>query len=62
MITTPLPYHLPAQSGALTGHVMTDAEIACHDAAIWADDLARYRHGPRKLPTLAPALPPRNLH
>jgi hypothetical protein len=53
-----IPLHLPAQSGALNGHLMTDAEIAAHDAMIWADDLARYRNGPRKV-SLVPELPPR---
>jgi hypothetical protein len=62
MITTPLPYHLPAQSGALNGHLMTPCEIAHHDAMIWADELNAYRHGPRKAPSLPAPIPPRNLH
>ena len=62
MITSPLPYHLPAQSGAVTGHIMTDAEIAAHDAVIWAADFDAYRHGTARKPSLVAPLPPRNLH
>lgn len=58
MFNTPLPYHLPAQSGAITGHVMTDAEIEAYDSRIIR---AHFRRAP-PMPTLAKALPPRNLH
>jgi hypothetical protein len=42
------------QRGALTGHVMTDAEVALHDELMRARAVAldEYRHGLRRRPTL----------
>lgn len=52
-MNTPLPRHLPAQSGAITGQIMTEDEIERMDRKARLDDWRSYVR--RRLPALIEA-------